>query len=88
MGGRGQIFNPAVGINENLLEKVEVEDLAESSTLLEKVEVEELKMSCGWGGQIFNFGAGVSGSVLQKVEVEELKMSCGGAAKSSTLLRE
>ena len=38
-----------MGINESLLEKVEVEDLAESSTLLEKVEVEELKMSCGGG---------------------------------------
>ena len=39
-----------MGINESLLEKVEVEDLAKSSTLLEKVEVEELKMSCGGGG--------------------------------------
>ena len=47
MRGGGEIFNFAVGINGHLLDKVEVEDLATSSTLLEKVEVEELKMSCG-----------------------------------------
>ena len=40
-----------MGINESLLEKVEVEELAKSSTFLEKVEVEELKMSCEGGGR-------------------------------------
>ena len=42
LGGRPPPYPP--------FRKVEVEELAKSSTFLEKVEVEELKMSCEGGG--------------------------------------